>query len=500
MPRKKKSEDAWAVDLYQPLAGVEDFHRSKAKWRLLLGSNRSGKTLAAAVELVRAVLGRDPVGKYRPTNGFAMIIGLDSDHLGMLWRKLSMPGAFRVPVKKNDSIDKWVEAPPLIPKHTIEHISWRERARAIPHLVTLTTGWQIAFISSLGAIKQGEHYDVVWIDEQISNVQFFWEAIRGLVDIDQQWRAYGFWSATPQKQNPLLWEISKRAAPGSDIEQFQLHISENPFVSTTDKDWFSAILPDRERQVRLEGEFALEAWRIYPQLDAPGVHGVEPFEIPDNWTRYLALDPGTANCATVFGAVPPDGKYLYIYDELLLQNTDAIQWATALAERPDAKKFEAWIIDSRAGRTRSMGAGIPVAKQYMDAAQHYNMRPRASGPLCGFIPGVDNPEARREEVRRCLNAAVDESLPGPALKFFKGKTTKLCHQMQIAQLDENNPTKRMRGEFDLVDALEYLVAARVGFMPKPQRLEEESNAVYKHFLEHHRRRSRSVKLPGILVG
>ena len=52
---KRKLE---SLRLYEPLPLAEQFHESKAYERILLGSNRSGKTLAAAVEVARAEIGR----------------------------------------------------------------------------------------------------------------------------------------------------------------------------------------------------------------------------------------------------------------------------------------------------------------------------------------------------------------------------------------------------------------------------------------------------------
>ncbi|HRV17852.1 MAG TPA: terminase family protein [Myxococcota bacterium] len=471
-----------------------DFHRSTAKWRLLLGSNRSGKTLAAAVELARAVLGKDPQGKYRPTNGYAVVVGLDFDHIGMLWRKLTLPDMVSIPPGcKRKSM------PPLLPQSQIEKpIAWEDKARAVPRLVKFTNGWRILFVSSRGSMKQGEHYDLVWIDEQIVNPQIFWEMARGIVDVDPRWKSYGIWSATPQRQNPLLWELQQRSLESDDVQVFQLLIGDNPYISESEKAWFADFLPDQERRVRIDGQFALETWRIYPQLDIHTKHGVEPFQIPSDWTCYLSLDPGTAFCGTIFGAVPPDQSCLYIFDELLLTNTDALQWAATIKDRYADWAWEVWIIDKRAGRARTMGTQVQVAAQYRQAALDLGLSPRVTGPLCGFMPGLDDVEARREEVRRLLTQTDEPGVMG--IKFFRGRTKQLIYQMNVAQLDERNPKKRINGHFDLLDALEYLVAYRPTFMPKRQVVEIASKSIYDRFLESRFARRQSHRGLGISVG
>lgn len=471
--------------VYEPLPAIERFHRSRAKWRLLIGSNRSGKTLAAAVEFARAVLGLDPHKKYRPQHGLAIVIGLDSDHLAMLWRKLTVPGAFFVvredghlrPIRiQGDRIhpedearrDQWEPAPPLIQPASIAQISWTDKPRMVPRLVVFKpTNWTALFVSSQGEIKQGEHYDFVWIDEQIRNEQFFWEAVRGLVDLDPNYRSCGVWSATSQKQNPLLWELSQKAAVSDEIDQYTLSIVHNPFIPEEERRHFEEMLPEDERQVRIHGAFALEMWRIYPEFEPNGRHGCEPFPIPDDWTRYLALDPGTTHCATVFGAVPPDGKCLYIYDELLLRNADAYIWAQHIARRPDAKRFECWIMDSRAGRVRSIGQHLQIAHHYMQALAAYGIRPATLGPMAGWVPGCDHPDSRRELVHQYFHNTDNPQSLGPGVKLFRGATPKLVHQIYTAQFDAKNPKRRIHGEFDLLDAFEYLIAAKPAYVRPP---------------------------------
>ncbi len=497
----------FAVDLYQELSQSHGFHESRAKWRLLVGGNRSGKTLAAAVEVARAVLGRDPYGKYRPRNGLCAIVGLDYTHISMLWRKLSIPGAFKI-VKDGEAggwrsirllptgsicamdlerIAEWEDAPPLIPPDAIKGIGWRSKVDMIPSHVVLHNGWRILFVSSKGSVKQGEHYDIVWIDEQIANPDVFYEASRAIVDIDQQWRAYGIWSATGQKQNPILWEQCQRALVSDQVRVWQLLPSGNPYVSQDDLQRYLDDLPEHERAVRIDGMFALEAWRIYPEFDPVGCHMCEPFPIPDNWTRVLAIDPGTSVCATVFGAVDDSNKNLYVYDEMIIRNGSAKTWAQAIAERADGGKFEWWIMDRRAGRARNIGSDIAVAAHYMECAQETGIRPRVMGSLYGFVPGNDNPSSRQQIVKMCLSETDIDNSPRTGIKIFAGRCRELVRQLKIAQFDKNNREKRIKGEFDVLDAFEYLVAFQPKHVERPYVGESSTPSVYEAFLRRKRK-------------
>ena len=53
-----------ALKLYRPTPQQEEIHKCKASEILVLGGNRSGKSLCTFVEDARAVCGKDPYGKY----------------------------------------------------------------------------------------------------------------------------------------------------------------------------------------------------------------------------------------------------------------------------------------------------------------------------------------------------------------------------------------------------------------------------------------------------
>ena len=493
------------VDLYVPLRSFAKFHSVNTKWRVVVGSNRSGKTLCAAVELARAVLGRDPYKKYRPNDGVAVIVGLDYEHVGMLWRKLYLPGAikiiydqalgrwrslrfeqigdgdFRISPRDMERRNMWRDAPPLIPPEEIDKIAWYNHSLLQPHMVLLKNGWQIFFKSSRSAPKQGEHFDLVWIDEQISNPAHFYELVRGIVDVDPMWPAYGIWTASGQKQNPLLYDFVSKS-DRSTVTVFQASIVDNPYVSREERERFAATLPEFEREVRVAGRFAVELWRIYHDFNQ-SVHVVDPFMIPPEWTRYLAIDPGTSACATVFAAVDHKNN-IWVYDACLLRSSTADRWAQMMSERNDCNAFEAWIMDKRAGRTRSMAGGKTVAQIYMEACSNFGFKPRVFGSLDGFVPGNDNPAVRIEIMHKYLAGDGEEK---PKLRIFS-TCAGLIHNILDAQYDEHNPNRRIRGEFDLLDALEYLVAYEPRYVArKPAITPSVSPVVWTYHTKHRKK-------------
>jgi len=514
-----------ALKLYRPFPWAVEFHKQRAKWRLVVGPNRSGKTLVGAVEFCRAIRGMDPYGKY-PREGRAIVIGLDTEHIAELWRKLSEPGAFwcvydkklgRMRAVRWDPVtmtldpedaeqrDKWVAAEPLLPKRAIKSIKYEDRQRGVPKVVE-TDGWRISFHSSLGRPPQGGHYNFGWIDEAIYNDQFYYELVRGILDFGRpRYKSVAVWTATPQSFNIQLWEMMQRGRLGDEaIAITEMKLEGNPFVTDEEKRLFASMLTEEEYRVRILGEHSIEGWRIYPRFDPQTVHGVEPFEIPEHWTVYCAVDPGTQYCGTLLAAVDPDDKHLWVYDGCVLRQSDAREWAAAVKRMTNGRTIEAIVIDCAAGRQTPMGYGRTIASEYWRALEEYNVEVATRGPLHGFLPGTNDVAARQNLLRQMMSIRETGPFAGtPKLKIFKGTLPDLERQLSTVRTDPKHPNKRKSERTDLLDCLEYLAAVNPRYVDRiSAKKERESYAVWEDYQR--RRRSKRhhghIEIPGLTVG
>ncbi len=488
------------LTLYQPLPKVREFHESRAKWRILDGSNQASKTTGAVVEMLRACLNRDPGGKYPKRDGIAVAVGLNLDHVAdPMFRKMWEPGAIKlIPDEKTgrwravrldpenpmrlDPYDeayreKWRDAPPLLPRNEVK-IAWENRAKGIPDLITFTrTGWKLKFYSSMGDSPQGFFCNVAWIDEQIENEQFYVELNRGLMREDENARA--FWSATPQTDNEQLLDLREKADAGAKhIFAVKLLLEENPHISKDAREAFFESLTAEEREVRYYGNYAMRGRYIYRDFDPMGPHGCEPFEIPNWYCRYLVLDPGRQYCGTLFGAIDPDEKHGYIYDGFLQLRSDANLWADEVQRRIGPVRFETFLIDRKAGETKTMGQSETVAWHYWEALKARGIRPRVLGDLCGFYTSTTNVSAREEALLGWMRVRTDLAVAGTArLQVFRGTLPELERQVSRARYKPDDPNKRLDLQEDLLDCLEYFAAYNPYYYPPDLREEEPDNPV-----------------------
>lgn len=451
-----------SLRLYEPLPFQEGFHTSDAPERSIRGSNRSGKTLSAAVEFARAVTGQDPYGKY-PRTGRAIIVGKDEKHCGeVLFRKLFKPGAFRVirdaasrqwrpfnPTLDDHRRKERRNAPPLIPNrfYSDKDISWSKKREEIPKKIVVNAGkdteWEIYFFSSLGEAPQGWDVDVVWFDEEIEHPSWYPEMAARLVDRSEYHEDQGrwiggkfFWSATPQAGTIQLFKIHQRAddergSPTPRVTEHTATLFDNDYLSNKAKQAFVDKLGDNEDEarVRIYGEFALLGMRVYSDFFPKGAHGCDPFEIPHDWCRYISIDPGRQVCAVLFMAIPPPGTthshHVFAYDELYIKRCSAERLAELLYHKISGIPIYEALIDGHAGRITEMGSGRTVEQQYREAMEKKHIRFEKSNSV-QFTWGDDDIMAGIEAVRSLLSIRDGRA----RLQVFRGRCPNLVKEME----------------------------------------------------------------------
>jgi hypothetical protein len=412
--------------LYEPLPTQHRFHVSRSQQRVIRGSNRSGKSLAAAVEVARAVTGQDPHNKWPMTNGRFYIVGKDGKEVsGVMWRKLSRAEAFKMirdkvthewrafrPMDPED-VDRIAEAkwaPPLIPRRFIKSIAWENKKENLPSVVVLQNGWELNFFSSLGKPPHGVDIDGVWFDEEIIDPEWYPEMLARIVDR----RGKFIWSATPQAGTEQLYALHERADdyvanndPNPQVQEFVSLLADNPHISDQAKKEFAASLSERDYDIRIGGDFAIVSFKIYPEYGQDS-HRVPWFEVPADWTRYAVVDPGRQVCAVLFAAVqPPElGGHIYLYDELYIRNCNAEMFGSEMRQKTLGQNFHAFLIDHQGSRVHEMGGGLTVEMQYASALKRHKVKSLTTG--YNFVWGNTDRKAGVEAVRTLLTTRVSD--------------------------------------------------------------------------------------------
>ena len=514
-----------ALRLYEPMPLQDEFHRSVASERVVIGGNRSGKSLSTFIEDARAATGQDPYNKYPKENGNLVIIGRNWPHIGMVvYPMLFKAGAFKIirdevtgewrafrPGEDDHRKDQAKPAPPMIPPRMIKDMSWILKNASYLNKAELTNGWTIYCFSSEGAPPQGFQADLVHIDEDVSNEQWVGEMQARLADRKGRF----VWSAMPHSRNDALLGLCERAEREVEqgnqnpiIKKFTLRFLDNKHIDQEEKkkniERWSALGQD-ELRMRAEGEFTTESTLMYPTFNK-SVHIMRRDDLPDGrvppeWTRYVAIDPGHAVMATLFAAVPPHEKFLLIYDELYIRNCNALIWGEQFWDKVKEQHIYAAIMDMHGGLLRDLGSGRLPHELYSEELKKRKFRFQLGGHT--FIPGSDDIPARTSLVRKLLHIQGDGTT---RLKFLEGACPNLIRELQRYRKKTTTVNGQVfvtdhpqtRGEVHACQALEYLCAYEPSYHQPPRTF--GADPWWVSWLAERQRRKRESQDPCIILG
>lgn len=511
-----------SLKLYEPLPVQAAFHACRSKQRLIRGSNRAGKTISAAVEVSRALTGRDPHEMYPLKDGRCYAVGRDEKHVGeVMYPKLFRAGAFRMirdeVTREWRAYKPWVPAdlirkkqskpaPPLIPPRFVKHTAWKSKGENVPSKITLTNGWEIDFFSSMGKPPRGSDLDLVWFDEEIFEGEWHPEMLARLLDRNGRL----IWGATPQTGTDRLLELHLRCereymewldrGQEPDLEpaarEFVILLADNPHIDAAEKKELAASLDEVDYAVRIGGEFAIQAAKIYPEF-SPAVHGLPYFDIPHDWTRVLSVDPGRQICAVLFLAVPPpeaelpkpigrvgEHRYCLLYDELYIPNCSATLFGERMGQRCRGQEFEVMLIDSHGSRNTEMGSGRTVEEQYKEALEKNNIECNRTGS--GFTWASDDVMGGIEAVRGLLQIRSRPGFPTLFVVDLHNKLPNFKHEIERYRYKRENgrPTDKPedRGRVHQMANLRYLAMYNPAYV-EPRLADKPPSGGYAVFLQ-----------------
>ena len=238
----------------------------------------------------------------------------------------------------------------------------------------------------------------------------------------------------------LSTEITRKFIPAS--------VWDNPYL-TQDSSYIAmlASLPEVKRKQFLYGDWDVVEDGAFSEFNR-STHVVEPFEVPNGWTKIRAADFGFSSpSAILWGAVDYDNN-IWIYRELYISKVTADQLGRMIreVESGDGKIYDAVLDSSCWARRGDRGPSI---------AEMLN----AEG--CRFRPSDRSPGSRisgKIEIHKRL--MVDEDTEEPRLRIFEN-CPNLIRQLSSLPLDKNNPEDvDTKAEDHAYDALRYMVSSR----------------------------------------
>lgn len=286
-----------ALLTYKPLPAMKLFHQDQAKFRWLLGGNRSGKSESnIGYDLCSFALGVHP---YRETPPDAQLWAV-SDTWAMCGKLL------------------WQEKiKTYLPENQIASIIWHNKAENIPKQIDLINGNTIELkaFDQGRRVFQGRAIDAAFLDEQTAydSLGIFTELQARLLD------KHGFLAAS---MTPLIFQSwfesrIKDLPPTDSVHYANLNDnrkSRGGYIDDIEIDQMIADWSDEVQETRIRGHFAAFLGAVYKTFNV-NTHVIEPFEIPDDWSRFRAIDFGYNNPLCCLWLARDGDKRWYVYAE-----------------------------------------------------------------------------------------------------------------------------------------------------------------------------------------
>lgn len=279
------------LDGYKPEPQQITFHKSKARGRIVLGGNRSGKSYASVVEMLNYATGQ----------------------------KENFPAPLHlrhVAVDRPNGIDKILKDlyKKLTPRRFLINGSFEESWKKEPPSLNLTNGSIIEFMSYEQDLDKhsGTSRHAIAFDEEPDKAIFEENLIR-LIDTNGHW-----WIAMTPVEG-MSWVYFDYVEPlqentlNANVELFIFNTLDNSHLNIEAISELTQNLSEQDKEVRLRGKFISLSGLIYP-FDKE--RHVKELLFQEGLLTFAAMDHGLRNpTGWLWIQVDSDGNY-FVVDEI----------------------------------------------------------------------------------------------------------------------------------------------------------------------------------------
>lgn len=330
---------------------------------------------------------------------------------------------------------------------------------------------------------QGQEYDVIFIDEATQFTEYQFSTLTACVRGANNFPKRMYLTCNPGGvghewvKRLFVSKKYKKTENPDDYEFIPATVFDNKALIDRDPGYVDMLnnLPDGIREAWRDGNWDMLAGRYFTEFDRQ-IHVIEPFEIPEHWRRYRAIDYGLDCLACLWIAVDERGNY-YIYREYAKSDKTIADGAADLVELSGSEQY-----DYTVAPTDLWARSQESAKAKADLFRENGV------PL---IKGSNNREAGWLAIKDMLRVSGGES----RLKIFS-VCGRLIEDLPALQRDQKRPTDCMTEPHEIThvpDALRYF-ALEYTFPSKKPKAELSPIAEHEQRLLRRARRGRKAPL------
>jgi Phage terminase large subunit len=254
---------------------------------------------------------------------------------------------------------------------------------------------------------------------------------------------------------PTFWLYTREAA--GTVAFLHARHEDNPSITAERLAALDSLTGYRYKRLRLGLRVAAEGM-YFTEWD-PALHLVAPFEIPEDWPRWISVDYGYAApfCALWFARCP-ETRRIYVYRELYAAGLRDEQQADLIRERSSGERIQQLVLDPSMFNQRGEQQRPSIAQVYAQhGLQHMVVQ--------GIFPGMNNRKQGWAIMRRAIAHDAEHA---PRLQVLAGRAPNLVRTlptMTVDPLDPEDVADKLAGaavEDHAADAARYGLCAEAG--------------------------------------
>jgi hypothetical protein len=466
---------------------------SKARYRLVYGGNRSGKSTQGAWEIASAARRIHPT-RSTSIDGIYVVFAPYREQIQDPWYK-----KLRENCELRDAPDAQAQVfgHPFIPDYEIakengrlcEHYTYGAGEATIK-MIRLANGNKIMFAPSAGkhVWKTIEGKGLILgivLDEAAGNEKLIAECGARLLEANshptikrEAGGGWLLWPASETKLNPtfsLLKEKCKSEDPAyADYACFWLPPNENPAIDVAEREKLRTLMSEEDYKIRMEGSSSAgSSMALWPQWnDAVNLQPKgHDYEIQATDNLWLFLDPGTHFTGMVLAAINKEHpRRLNVVRCWQNQRTTLEQDVRAVREELGGRCLEGLVYD-QAARKVAKEAGMSVIGRLENIIRRAGYEIKIHR---GMMKGRSEYAATVPQLRsflRCPDDSPDFPTkvilnrdPASGCGMLRQQILKQTYTENAYELKEENVSK---GNDHLVDALRYGASREPGWVSRP---------------------------------
>lgn len=313
---------------YKPNPGAQtEFHKSISIGRLLIGSNRSGKTYGGVTEDCWWALGTHPYQKTPEPPTYGRIVTVDRDR-----------GIDEIIIPKLRQ---------FLPPSSLVNGSFDDSYSKSKKKLTLTNGSTIELMTHNQDLDSFAGTPRHWVhfDEEPPKAIYV-ESKARLLDYN------GHWWITMTPVQGVTWVTTDIVEEGSDnLAIFYIDIRDNPHISEDAIRALSKDLDSIEEDIRIKGKIVPRGGLVFKNFDYD-THVITSGRPALRWEWWRSIDAGLRNQTAIYWhAVTPDGIIVTFFEHYKSEWTVA-QHATYMKQ-----------VDRELGKEPYLTVGDPAMSQ-----------------------------------------------------------------------------------------------------------------------------------------